>query len=102
MSDAEVWMRIAEVYKTSPAKIPVFAEFIQRRPKLLERCIIFVETTEYAAEVLDLVHQYHPKFHSYFSGEDADTLQRFARGDLECLITCHSSPPTKATTPRNS
>lgn len=89
MSDQELWTELARVYKTSEAKLPIFRAFIDRRPELLRRCIIFVETIDYAQAVLDIVHSHRPDFHTYFGGEDAETLRRFARGDLECLITCH-------------
>jgi superfamily II DNA or RNA helicase len=89
MSDEEVWIALAQVHKTSQAKLPVFDEFIADRPELLERCIVFTETQEYGNKVLDLIHKYRPDFHTYFSDEDSATLRRFARGDLQCLITCH-------------
>lgn len=89
MSDQEVWTELARVYKTSEAKLPVFRDFIATRPDLLQRCIIFVETIDYASAVLDIVHAHRPDFHTYFGGEDSETLRRFARGELECLITCH-------------
>jgi superfamily II DNA or RNA helicase/HKD family nuclease len=89
MSQEQVWTAIANVYKTSPAKLPVFARFITEHQQLLERCIVFVETQEYGEEVLDIIHGHRPDFHTYFSGEDSDTLKRFARGDFECLLTCH-------------
>ncbi|KWV59183.1 hypothetical protein AS026_29210 [Rhizobium altiplani] len=89
MSDQELWTELARVYKTSEAKLPVFRDFIAGCPDLLRRSIIFVETTEYARPVLEIVHRHRPDFHTYFGGEDAETLRRFARGDLECLITCH-------------
>lgn len=89
MSDEEVWTEIARVYKTSKAKLPVFDSFIRKHQHLLERCIIFVETQEYGSEVLEIIHKYRSDFHTYFSGEDSETLKRFARGELECLITCH-------------
>lgn len=89
MSDTEVWIEIARVYKTSEAKLPVFADFIKDHQEVLKRCIIFTETMEYGNAVLDIVHKYRPDFHTYYSGEQADTLRKFARGDLECLITCH-------------
>lgn len=89
MSDTEMWIEIARVYKTSPAKLPVFATFIAGHQELLKRCIVFVETMEYGEDVLDIIHKYRPDFHTYFSGEDAETLKRFAYGELECLITCH-------------
>ena len=39
--------------------------------------------------MLDIVHQYRHDFHTYFADDESETLHRFARGDLECLITCH-------------
>ncbi|WP_244508315.1 DEAD/DEAH box helicase family protein [Mesorhizobium sp. LCM 4577] len=89
MSEQEVWTELARVYKTSEAKLPAFRDSINDRPELLRRCIIFVETIEYATAVLEIVHSHRPDFHTYFGGEDSDTLRRFARGELECLITCH-------------
>lgn len=89
MSDEEVWIEIARVYKTSEAKIPVFDNFISQNTQLLKRCIVFVETQEYGKKVLEIIHKYRSDFHTYFSGEDSETLRRFARGDLECLVTCH-------------
>ncbi|WBU40398.1 MULTISPECIES: DEAD/DEAH box helicase family protein [Marinobacter] len=89
MSDEEVWIEIARVYKTSKAKLPIFDTFIRDNQHLLERCIVFVETQEYGNEVLEIIHKYRSDFHTYFSGEDSVTLRRFARGELECLITCH-------------
>ena len=89
MSDIEVWIDIARVYKTSEAKLPIFADFIKNHQYLLKRCIAFVETMEYGASALRIIHNYRADFHTYFSGEDAATLKRFTQGDLECLITCH-------------
>lgn len=89
MTEEEVWIDIAHVYKTSKAKLPVFDKFISKNQHLLERCIIFVETQEYGYEVLEIIHKYRYDFRTYFSGEQQETIKRFARGDLECLITCH-------------
>lgn len=87
--DKDIWMQIASVYKLSQAKLPIFTDFIAERPELLNRCIVFVAQQDYGEEVLEIIHRQHPHFHTYFSGEDSETLYRFARGDLECLITCH-------------
>ena len=89
MSEKEVWIEVARVYKTSKQKLPVFDEFIRNNPSLLQRCIVFVETQEYGDKVLEIIHRYRADFHTYFSGEESETLKRFARGELECLITCH-------------
>lgn len=89
MSEEEVWIEIARVYKTSRAKLPMFDDFIRENQHLLQRCIVFVETQAYGDEVLEIIHKYRSDFHTYFSGEESETLKRFARGELECLITCH-------------
>lgn len=89
MSEAELWTELSRVYKVSKAKLPVFETFLSARQDLLGRCIIFVETKEYGEEVLSIVHRFRTDFHTYFDFDKKDVLQRFARGDLECLITCH-------------
>ncbi len=89
MSEKEVAIEIARVYKTSAAKLPLFSAFLNKNPELLTRCIIFAETTEFGKQALEIVHQHRSDFHTYFSGEDKECLRAFARGDLECLITCH-------------
>ena len=89
MSQEELWIALARVHKTSKAKLPIFRIFIDQHPDLLTRCIIFVETKEYGKEVLETVHQHRHDFHTYYDEDDTATLSRFARGDLECLITCH-------------
>ena len=87
--DELFWTQIANVYKTSPAKLPVFDEFISARQHLLKRCIVFTGNMDYGRKVLDIIHKYRADIHTYFSGEEAETLRRFAEGDLECLVACH-------------
>ena len=88
-NETDLWIQISRVYKTSEAKLPVFQAFIEKHQDLLWRSIIFTETMDYGNNVMDIVHSYRPDFHAYFSGEPQSTLHRFARGELECLITCH-------------
>lgn len=89
MAPEEIWTELARVHKTSIAKLPVFDTFIRNHPELLERCVVFVETQEYGEAVLEIIHRYRHDFHTYFGGEDAQILERFAGGDIECLLTCH-------------
>ena len=89
MTGEEVWIEIARVHKTSEAKLPIFDAFIRDHQEMLRRCIVFTDTMEYGESVLEIIHKYRSDFHTYFSGEQSETLNRFARGELECLITCH-------------
>jgi superfamily II DNA or RNA helicase len=89
MSQNDLWIEIAKVYKTSPAKVPLFRDFIEAHPDLLRRCIIFVETKEYGGRILEIVHLHRTDFHTYFAEDESETLGRFARAELECLLTCH-------------
>lgn len=89
MSDTEFWIELSKVYKTSEGKIPVFRDFIHRRPDILLSCIIFVETKEYGLEILNLVHELSTDFHTYFGEDDDSELERFSRGEIKCLLTCH-------------
>lgn len=89
MSQKDILIDLARVHKTSVAKLPPFEQFIAERQELLRRCIIFVETREYGDKVLPIVHKYRHDFHTYYAGADAETLKRFASGEVECLLTCH-------------
>ncbi len=89
MSKEELWIDLARVYKTSEAKLPLFEAFAKQRPEVLRRCIVFVETMEYGERVMPILHRHHPEFATYYGGEDPAVLERFARGDIECLVTCH-------------
>lgn len=89
MPQEALWTEIANVFKISPAKIPLFKTFISNHRELLNRCIMFVGTKDFGESILSIVHEHNPDFHTYFTGEDSETLLRFAKGDLECLITCH-------------
>ena len=89
MSKEEVWIELARVHKTSKAKLPPFTAFLAANSALLRRAIIFVETREYGEEVLAIVHRHRHDFHTYYAEDDVENLERFAAGDINCLITCH-------------
>jgi superfamily II DNA or RNA helicase len=89
MSDEEFYNDIAKVYKTAEGKIPAFKDFISQHVDLLDRTIVFVETKEYGEEILDIIHQYHTDFHTYFGEDDPSVLSRFSANKIDCLLTCH-------------
>lgn len=89
VTEKDLLTRISAVHKTSDAKLPIFTEFIKNHRELLKRCIVFTHEQDYGIQVSEIIHRFHPDFHTYFTGEDSETLKRFARGTLECLVTCH-------------
>lgn len=89
MSQEELWTEIAKVYKTAEMKPEVFADFLPTNPDVLKRSILFVETREYGAPILELLHKYTHLYRTYYAEDDRDHLVAFARGDIDCLVTCH-------------
>ena len=84
----KLFMDLAKVKKLSKEKIPLFAAYVKRNPKILQRCIIFVEQADYGSLLQDLMIEQRVEFHTYYGDDDRENLVRFARGDLECLIAC--------------
>jgi superfamily II DNA or RNA helicase len=89
MADEEFYNELAKIYKTAEGKIPAFKDFIARHAEMLDRTIVFVETKEYGDEILDIIHQYHADFHTYFGEDDPSVLNRFSNNEIDCLLTCH-------------
>lgn len=80
---------IARVRKLSQEKIEPFVTYVETDPSVLERCIIFVESAEYGALIQPILMRKRSDFHTYYQDDDRENLRRFARGQLECLLTCH-------------
>ena len=83
-----LYQDIARIRKLSREKLPPFRQLVESRGDLLERCLIFVETTEYGHEVQDILMRAGIRYHTYYGDDDRANLQRFARGELDCLLTC--------------
>ncbi|MEA3051908.1 MAG: hypothetical protein QOG72_811 [Sphingomonadales bacterium] len=93
MADAppieSLYQELARIRKLSREKLPPFAHLISSRPEILHRSILFVEEAPYGYEVQQLLMPTGIDFHTYYAGDDRSDLPRFARGELDCLITCH-------------
>jgi superfamily II DNA or RNA helicase len=93
MADAppveSLYQEIARIRKMSREKLAPFAELVSRRPEVLHRSIIFVEEAPYGLEVQEILMQTGVDFHTYYAGDDRENLKRFARGELDCIVTCH-------------
>ncbi|MDY6804951.1 MAG: DEAD/DEAH box helicase family protein [Cyanobacteriota bacterium] len=89
MTKQELWTKLARVYKTAEKKPEVFAEFLQANPKIIESAIIFVEDKAYGERILEILHPYTHRYRTYYAEDDRRYLVEFAKGKIDCLITCH-------------
>lgn len=84
-----LYQEIARVRKLSPGKLAPFRTYLREHPELMHRCLIFVETMEYGLAVQEILMEARGRFHTYYGNDDRENLVRFARGELDCLVTCH-------------
>lgn len=84
-----LYQELARIKKLSRNKLPVFRQYLAANPRITERCLIFVETAEYGELVQEMLMERRVDFHTYYGDDDRQNLPRFARGELDCLITCH-------------
>ena len=90
-SDERLWMELSRVYKKAREKPSAFTSFIKDHEDkaFLESTIIFVEDKEFGERLYDILIRYTNRYSQYFDSDDSSVLKRFARGDLDCLVTCH-------------
>jgi superfamily II DNA or RNA helicase len=84
-----LYQELGRVRKLSRNKLEPFRGYVRAHPDVMERCLVFVETMEYGLEVQDILMETGRPFHTYYGTDDRENLVRFARGDIECLLTCH-------------
>lgn len=87
-SEADVWTQLSLVNKIAKNKLLIFRDFIESNPRLLDKCIIFVQTKEYGLEVQNLIFDKCSNYHTYFAEDEKANLVAFSNGNLDCLITC--------------
>lgn len=84
-----MYRAIAAVGKTTRSKLPAFADFIRRRPEVLKRAVLFVETSEFGLDVQHIILPITRNYHTYYAEDDRRNLALFASGALDTVITCH-------------
>lgn len=86
----KLMIEISRVYKKAREKLPNFAGWLKTQPKdFLKSSILFVEDRQYADDLYGTVHGQTHRYSCYYADDPPAVLQRFARGELDCLITCH-------------
>lgn len=89
MTQQELWTELARVYKTAETKPEVFADFLHQNPQIIESAIIFVEDKAYGEPILETLHNYTHRYRTYYAEDDRRNLVDFAKGKIDCLVTCH-------------
>lgn len=84
-----LYQDLARVRKLSVQKIPVFRQYLMEHPRILDRSIVFVETAEYGRLVQEILLQVSGSYRTYYADDERENLVRFARKELDCLMTCH-------------
>lgn len=79
---------LANIKKESVGKLPLFQKLLEETPQILNRCIIFVPSKEYGLLVQNLLIKILPDYHTYYDEDTKENLYNFAKGSLQCLITC--------------
>lgn len=83
----EFYRNLANVKKISLGKVPIFEKFIKSNREIFKKCIIFVETKEFGSVIQDIIMNYNKNFHTYYGEDNRNNLNRFSKGELDCLIT---------------
>lgn len=86
--EKEMFTQLSLVNKTAINKIEEFEVLISKRPELLNKCIIFVQTMEYGKQLQEVLIKYTDKYHTYYADDEKINLENFAEGKINCLLTC--------------
>lgn len=86
--ETDMFTQLSLVNKTAINKIEEFETLISKRPELLEKSIIFVQTMEYGKQLQEVLIKYTDKYHTYYADDEKINLENFAEGKINCLLTC--------------
>ena len=88
VSEQDMYMQLSHVNKTAINKIDEFEKLIAQHSELLNKSIIFVQTMEYGRLLQNVLIKYTDRYHTYYADGEKINLERFANGELDCLVTC--------------
>ena len=89
VSDETLYRDISRVRKVTIEKLAPFKAHLNEHSELYERSLIFVETRKCGELVQRLLMDAGIVFGTYYEGDEAQRLLDFARGRLDCLVSCH-------------
>src|SRR5207237_4343574 len=77
------------IYRTVEQKLNIFASYLRTNPEVLKGAIVFAEEKWYGDLLLPTLHQYTHLYRTYYADDERQNLLDFARGEIDCLLTCH-------------
>ena len=81
--------KVSNVRKLSKEKLPLFKEFVKLSPRILDRCLIFVQQKNYGELVQQIIFDIlEGNYHTYYDEDDDSVFNQFKDGKLKALITC--------------
>ena len=89
MSQEEVWIELARVYKTAELKPAIFDQYLRTDENVLQSAIIFVDDRAYGDRVIDVIAKRTYRYRTYYADDDRENLLHFGAGDIDTLVTCH-------------
>lgn len=84
---SQLYIMLAKVRKTSEEKLPVFREYLENNPGVLEDALIFVETKKYGHKVQKIIHDHTKSYRTYYGEDPEETLEAFSNGDIGTLVS---------------
>ena len=88
VNDNDLYTRIAAVRKNAESKIGMFADYIKKNPEIIKNTIIFVYSKARGNQISEIL-QGKVKYREFFDNDVNEHLDYFAKGELDCLVTCH-------------
>lgn len=86
--ESELYRDLARVNKKASEKISLFEKIVVQNPEILKKCLIFAEDRDYGLELQKMLLRYVFRFHTYYSEDARENLNKFSNGEVDCLITC--------------
>ena len=88
VDETEMFTQLARINKIAINKIQQFEKLVSVRPELLKKSIIFVHEMEYGIRLQEVLVKYTDRYHTYYADDEKSHLDDFAKGKIECLLTC--------------
>lgn len=87
VSKNRLYILLSKVRKESAEKLPIFKNYLNDNPEILDQSIIFVETKDFGLDVQKIIYDYIDGYHTYYGEDDEENLSSFSKGELSTLVT---------------